>query len=198
MFMTLSQMHFDQLLDEFLNLFTTFIAWIYIRALMVQGHRKTGAYLSMHSGTGREISQRISKFQTVGIKRLEHANRSFLNRCEKLCNCNSNLFGYLPRTCDGTEIARCHQHRPVDGIKAHFQALIQFFTFKVIFGREHFYLAQKQKPENFSVSFICPAEFSRQNTLKELGPSPYNAKRRRDSQGYQKCCKAKEATLKQI
>lgn len=46
-----------------------------------------------------------------------------------------------------------------------------------------------QRPENFSVSFICPAEFSRQNTLKELGPAPYNAKRR---QGCRGCYEAKE------
>lgn len=33
-------------------------------------------------------------------------------------NQTSNLFGYFPRSRDGAQIACCHQHRPVDGIKA--------------------------------------------------------------------------------
>ena len=76
--------------------------------------------LHLDSGTQGNMSEQ-TLWERKGniLKKVENANKC-LPLCEKHCKQDSNLFGDLPRTCDGAQVACCHQHRPVDGIKAQF------------------------------------------------------------------------------
>lgn len=128
-----------------------FMTWIYyknaLNIAMAQGHLEATAYPKVYCAKAERnfacipisnVSQELDNVAATASPRYMHAHTHIHSKKVKVKSCNvmrkvtpachstfgSNLFRYFPGTSDRTEIARSHQHRPVDDMKAHFQLLV--------------------------------------------------------------------------